>query len=312
MAYIIQTDLLTQIQQQELTKIQTGNATVLPSSIGIAMEEMRSYLVPKYNMAAEFTDTAVYEYSKTYKAGNRVYLDAPAYSATATYALNDMVLQAGNVYKCKTAITTGEAFNIAKWDLLGAQYTLFYVTLPKLAFDMYAAYARDNEVFYKDHTYKCLIATIYPGHETQLQYDNTAAIPRTNVLPDDPKEGTKYWQDLGAYSISANTWPTDATKWTQGDNRNQLFVAHFVAMVLYHMHRRVSPQNIPVHRVEAYMGKDEDRVYKEGRLYYPEYSALGFIQAASLGRNTANLPVTQPKKGKRLLWNSEPRDINRY
>lgn len=57
MAYIIQTDLLTQIQQQELTKIQTGNATVLPSSIGIAMEEMRSYLVPKYNMAAEFTDS---------------------------------------------------------------------------------------------------------------------------------------------------------------------------------------------------------------------------------------------------------------
>ena len=154
MSYIIEPDLLIQIQQTELAKIQTGNATVLPSAINVAMEETRSYLVPKFDMSAEFTDTAIYDYSKSYKAGNRVYLDAFAYSTATTYALNALVLQNGIVYKCTTAVSTAEPFDTNKWSALGAQYTLYYVTLPKPAFDMYTAYDRAAEVFYKDHTYK--------------------------------------------------------------------------------------------------------------------------------------------------------------
>lgn len=38
------------------------------------------------------------------------------YSATAAYAVGDQVIQALKLYKCKTAITVGEAFTAAKWD----------------------------------------------------------------------------------------------------------------------------------------------------------------------------------------------------
>ena len=44
----------------------------------------------------------------------------PEYSASATYAVGDEVIEGTRLYKCKTAITTGEAFTIGKWDLIGA------------------------------------------------------------------------------------------------------------------------------------------------------------------------------------------------
>ena len=44
----------------------------------------------------------------------------PAYSASATYAIGDEVIEGTDLYKCKTAITVGEAFTIGKWDKIGA------------------------------------------------------------------------------------------------------------------------------------------------------------------------------------------------
>ncbi len=41
-----------------------------------------------------------------------------AYSATATYAVGDYVLEAGKYYECTTAIATGEVFTVGKWTEL--------------------------------------------------------------------------------------------------------------------------------------------------------------------------------------------------
>lgn len=40
------------------------------------------------------------------------------YSATKTYALNDLVVYNGVIYKCITAITVAEAWTIAKWEAI--------------------------------------------------------------------------------------------------------------------------------------------------------------------------------------------------
>jgi len=125
MAYLIAKDLSKQIQAENLSQITGGDSSVLDASILTAIAEMESYLTQKYDVSNEFQDLALWDKANVYHPTNRVYLNATAYSATATYALGALVLQAGSVYKCTTAITVAEAFNPAKWGLLGAQYAIF-------------------------------------------------------------------------------------------------------------------------------------------------------------------------------------------
>lgn len=44
---------------------------------------------------------------------------AKPYSATATYAVGDVVMNSSYFYVCKTAISTGESFTSSKWIKLG-------------------------------------------------------------------------------------------------------------------------------------------------------------------------------------------------
>ncbi len=127
-------------------------------------DQIKSYLSQRFNFSkpyGEFTDTVVWDVTTIYKANNRVYLDATAYSASSTYDLDDLILKDGNVYICITAVeevvtivddeevTTIEAFTPAHWTLLGEQYDLFFVTPPEEAWDYQKNYLVGNEVYYK-------------------------------------------------------------------------------------------------------------------------------------------------------------------
>ena len=49
-------------------------------------------------------------------AGNSITNLAPAYDATITYAVDDLVTAEGKLYKCIVAVSTPEQFDINKWD----------------------------------------------------------------------------------------------------------------------------------------------------------------------------------------------------
>ena len=50
------------------------------------------------------------------------------YDKTKTYAVNDIVIQDGLLYKCKTAVTTAEEFDISKWEKISIlDNMLFFV-----------------------------------------------------------------------------------------------------------------------------------------------------------------------------------------
>ena len=53
-----------------------------------------------------------------------ILVGAPAeYSATADYAVGDLVTKDGVVYKCNTAISGGETWTVGHWDALDSTYT---------------------------------------------------------------------------------------------------------------------------------------------------------------------------------------------
>ena len=293
MGYLYSQDYLKQIQSSQLTQLKTGD-NVLTSAELAAEAEVKSYLVQRYLIDNEFAALTQWSYYATYKAHNRVYLDATAYSATSTYTLNTLATYQSNVYRCTTAITVAEAWNANHWTLVGAQYAIYYAQYPNNVFDLYATYAKDDIVWYKDKRYKCKIPTKIIGQFTAMQYGTYNNIPVPNYYPDDATSGAIYWEDLGAYTIAANTAPTNTTYWTLGDNRNQQILMYTIDMVLYHLHCRIAPQNIPELRQNRY----DD--------------AKAFLNAAAKGTITLDMPIIQPKQGNPIRWGGDVKQINTY
>jgi hypothetical protein len=240
-------------------------------------DQIKSYLSQRYNFAkpyGEFTDTDTWAYATTYRANNRVYLDATAYSATATYALNALTLQAGNVYICITAITVAEAFTIAKWTLLGTQYDLFYVTEPESPWDYQYNYIAGDQIYYKDKTY-------------------TANISSTGIAPDS-YYGSNYWGTGTSYTVTAGTLPNNTTYWTAGDNRNNYLLQIYITIVVYNMFMKVAPKNIQQTRKDQYE------------------MAIDWLEKAGSGQVTADLPMIVPNQGSSIRWGSIAKNDNIY
>jgi hypothetical protein len=293
LSYLIANDYLRQIQDVSLQQVISGNSYFQLTAELAALKELSSYLRQKYDVDSEFSETALYNPAQSYKANNRVYLDAAPYSATATYALNTLALQGGKVYQCTTAIDPGEAFNPAHWELLGNQYDLFYCSYPETLFNIDLFYKVGDKVFYKDHTYEAIQATLIYSHEIKLQYYDTSSIPSSNYFPDDIN-GRSYWKDLGAYQVAAGTLLSNTDYWTKGDNRHPQLVMFTIDIAVYHLYCRVAPKAIPETRVDRYN------------------AAIAWCRMTAKGDISADIERVQPDRGNRIRFGSQVKNQNNY
>lgn len=210
MGYLIAHDYLKSIQDLSLAQVVSGNDYFRTRTELAAQAELTSYLTQKYDLPKEFTDTQVYDPTKSYNAADRVYLDADAYSTGSTYALGVLTLNNGAVYECSTAITIPENFDAAHWTKLGNQFDIFYANYPYPVFSLVTGtYKKGTIVFWNNHTYTALQNTAYYSHEDLLQFYQQTAVPFPNVFPDDPVSGSKYWHDNGQYAVPAGNLLTD-------------------------------------------------------------------------------------------------------
>lgn len=294
MPYLITKDYQRIIQTPELNAITGNDVSIRQLVEGTVQSEIYSALLQKYDLSSEFTDTAQFSTQPIYKASNRIYLDATAYSATSTYALNALVLQAGVVYYCSTAIPVAEAFNPAKWTALGNQYDLFFVSFPKPVFNELTYYYKGDQVFWKDKVYTALKDSVPIDQQTALQAPSIEAINFGNVLPDDRTNGFQFWGTGVPYSVAAGTYPTDASKWTKGDNRNQMFVDIYMVIVVYKLCSRIAPNNVPEARYNNWLKAWQD------------------IKAIAGGDINGQLPVIQPRTGNRIRFGGRPFQDNSW
>jgi hypothetical protein len=71
--------------------------------------------------------------------------------------------------------------------------------------------------------------------------------------------------------------------WVKGDNRNQQMVNYLIDIILYHLHSRIAPRNIPELRVKRY----DD--------------AIAWLKQCAKGEFiTGGLPLLQPRQGMRI------------
>lgn len=291
MSYLTSYDFQRLIQDSALQQVIGNNSAVLDSIILAAEAEVKSYLVQRFDISGEFKPTLVYSPAITYKANDRVILAAATYAPTTTYSINNLTSYNGNIY-IATGTTTG-VFDQSKWTLLGLVGQMFFVTYPAQPFDYSAMYKVGDVVFWKDKIYTCKIATPILDHDTTLQYNRKENLPFLNVTPDDSQNGLIYWGSGVTYSVTG-VLPTDTTKWTAGDNRDQQIVLYLTDITLFHVHSRLAPRNIPELRQDRY------------------HNAIDWLKMVATGAVTPALPLLQPKQGGRIRFGGSIRQINSF
>jgi phage gp36-like protein len=172
----------------------------------------------------------------------------------------------------------------------------FYnAVFPQPQFDYQSIYNIGDQVFWKDKTYTCLIATGFLSHADALEIGQITDSPILNIFPDDIINGPANWGPGTSYSVPANTALTNTTYWTPGDNRDQMFVMILIDLTLYHVHSRIAPRNIPDLRVKRY---DE---------------AIKWLKECARGKDiTPDLPLLQPKSGSRIRFGGNVKNVTQY
>lgn len=259
MRFLRDLDYNRQITTGVLDQITGSSLLLLPEMELVAQAEVISYLRQRYDINSIFRNltTGTFNMSDTFYPGSLVEYSEATFDATATYVAGNRVVYSGNIYT-SIAGSSPHAFNSSEWTLVVADKLLYYVTPTKPLFVSGTVYAAGDQVTYTNfHIYTCTAAT-----------DGTQ----------DPTN-TSYWTDNGLYSITGIK-PTDATKWTQGDNRNALLVTFMIDISLYHLHSRINPRNIPELRMIRYDGNGQNQTG----------GAIGWLKRVASGDINADLP----------------------
>lgn len=314
MSYVVYRDYKFHIQQDTLQEAIGQDNSVLVTAQLSAVEEASSYIRAKYDITQEFTDTLLYDPTYTSYTGNsRVYLDAPAWVQANAYPLKSLVLFTdGNIYQNIVAIGAGgEVWTPAHWLLLGAEFSLFYVPLPFPSFSFDGTYLVGSQVYWKGKTYTAIRGTIGVDHDSQIQINQSSTPNFYNYAPDDPVYGAQFWGTPTAFSVVAGALP--GSPWIAGDNRSQQMLMYVVDIVMYHIHQRVAPRNIPELRIARYMGLQGEIKLSESGAIFPRSSALGWLQSVQRGDNIPTLAKVQPSStGNRIKWASDQKQGNDY
>lgn len=295
--FVIQPIQLTQLLQvQPNTNI--GYNQKLIKAETTAIEEVKSYLIQRWDVNAEFTNTGTWSYNATYSAANRVILDYPNYSTQSNYGTGSCVIYNSEAYLSNTynAATTSTPNNLGTWTDLGAQYTIYYVNYPAPLFNVNDWYNVGDVVYWKGITYSCAIPTLTLDTTQALQYNRVEWLPLPNIFPDSlaNNQNEAYWIQAGTFSVPAGTLPTDTQYWTQGDNRSQQIVLLVMDIAIFNLHKSIAPQNIPDMRKDA---------YKE---------ALKTLRMANTGDTSLNVLPLQPIQGLKVRFSGNVRRQNNY
>lgn len=294
MGYIRLKDYDQTIQAEGLKQINGDNDAVRLACEASAIDEMKSYLTPKFNIDIEFRSIELWNPSLTYNAYDRIHIEYDAWNIATAYVVGDKATYQDKAYNCTIANTGQAPTTLTGWALIGDKYDLYYAHVPFPPYLTNTQYYEGDQVFWKNKTY-------------------TASKDSINVYPDSTTQ-TGYWADNGDYEVPASTLLSNTTYWTLGDNRSLRMLECALDITLFKIHKRIAPRNIPEHRYIAYMGKDQDKlVYNNTKVVYPIYSALGWLQSCASGEDVnVSVVEVEPKQGHAIKSSQSPKNLNNY
>ena len=111
---------------------------------------------------------------------------APAYSTSSTYAVGDLVLYNNALYRCKTAITTAEAWTPAHWEatIIGAELSQQKNAISQLDSSVYRTktkYVLPSKTRYGtaiNAGYRCMAMCDQPAGKLGGDFFHACKVPR--------------------------------------------------------------------------------------------------------------------------------------
>lgn len=275
MAFLRVQDYYIRIAKQHLDQILaqaqglTGDPEVRQGSEITAIAYIRGQLTQRFKVDKIFTDLLLFSIGASYKWGDLIDFTAPVYNALNVYVLNDTVLYTdGNIYyrnSTTAGYTAGVLPTNGSFFVFAGTPSLYYVTPPP-TFDEDVTYTAGQYVVYNYEYYKRTTDT--NGYKVDGRRDSQANtlynqwadigfpqaytnVPTSNVV--DPygnamtPENPQYWTKIIDFSnnLITGVWPSDSTKWTHGDNRNQLIIKAVIDLALVEVHGVINPNQIP-------------------------------------------------------------------
>jgi len=265
MTFLLLEDVLELIEQEGLNQITNSDDTRIDRMELEAISEMRSYLMQRYDVDKAFLPFTTFDINATYKLGNRIkWTVAPWLIATA-YVIGDYATGSDdNIYRALTN-TTGDnpISSPLDWVLVVANNSIYYNIFPFPYYNGNKVYYLNDHIVFYDKIYKAT-RTIFPGIQP-LSADGTV---------------NTYWEFVSNSSDTSGVYPEDTAYWTQGDNRSGQLVQKCVDILLYHLHARINPRNIPEMRMIRYDGNHETQIG----------GAIGWLKNVASGKINAEIP----------------------
>jgi hypothetical protein len=302
--YLTQLDYNLIIQAAQVAQVIQRNQNTLLQMERVAIEEASGYISQRYDVGAEFTNTAPWDPAKEYNPGDRVTIDYDNWIAGASYNQYDCIIYNGIGYIAATSVPFASPELTpdidSSWVALGYQYSFYNAVYPAPEFNVNKNYAIGDLVYWKGYIYTCTSATVPFNTSNIQQYFVYSNVPNLNTFPDGANNAQgQYWGNktayiVHAYETSPGTIVTDDLYWQVGDNRCHQMVMYLCDIAIYHLHRTIAPNNIPELRKEEYK------------------AACKWLEEVAKGYVMINFPQLQPTQGTIRAYGGNIKQNNRY
>jgi hypothetical protein len=330
-SFLIQKEDLFQILGEKRTdtwdSLCTETKTLLLTAEQEGITEMKSYISDRYNTEYIFTNTQDYSSGTTYFGKNLIQYSEQLFSTGTTYSQGDRFAYKQNIYE---QVSTGTTSGITTPNTATTIYSsitennsLYYANLPCSEYNQYTTYTQGAIVWFEDNIYQAKqnvrgkvpsdsqnleLRYGVPGVQSYLGVWPSSPI-NTNPQPNvDTNNWSLYNGDVSSWFTGTTYYftgitPTDTTYWTKGDNRNAQIKMYLIDIILYHLHSRINPRNIPELRNIRYDGANE---FKNG-------GAIGWLKQVENGKVGLDAPKRVPNDNKlSIAFGSFPKLNNHY
>src|ERR1035437_7108150 len=299
MRFLRDKDYNRQIKADNLGQINESDEFITIELEQTAQAEITSYLTQRYDMSRLFTDTTSFSTTSTYYANNRVEYSEPSFDQQAIYATGSRISYNDKIYIAKAGPLSGISPDFTTdWLFLVDNQTLYYGLLPVPEWDIDKEYLIGDQIWYENKVYTAIFPRI---HAREVDYSTYQAYDGIGAFGPVYPTNTQYWASNGTYSFT-NELPENTTYWIRGDNRNQQIVMYMIDIVLYHMHSRINPRNVPQLRMVRYDGMGP---HQGG-------GAIGWLKGVASGKTNLDAKEIIPEQGLGISWGSESRNENQY
>lgn len=321
MAFLRNKDYEYIISEADLDVITGSEYSYVRDAELAAQSEIESYLRQRYDTNLIFKDILSYSDATTFFINDLVEWIEPTWLIGTTYAEDDRVSLSGVIYISLQNANVGNAVTDTDyWTAIGVNEGLYYARQETLAVTPNNSFSYDVNSYSRNHDLitgwnrASVILYLKKFSDNTIRF-YTSESNRTNdvsnigycVYPElginqsvilDILQGSSKilggQLEIQGFIPDDTEWSVTATNnWTSGDNRNQQIRLYMIDIVLYHLHSRINPRNIPDFRI----ARRDDAV-----------KWLGLI---SNGKIMANLPIHQNEtKGQNISYNSAPKFSN--